>query len=88
MGLIKPEMRKKKRALECIWEGDWMGRPQGGSARLSPLPGMVRSWRGWKVKNLSLNSRDQRSGGDRSCFQIPGIAGSVWPPQLQRIEQK
>lgn len=37
MGLIKPEMRKK-RALECIWEGDWTERPRGGSAEAVPSP--------------------------------------------------
>lgn len=88
MGLIKPEMRKKK-GLRVYLGGGRDGTASGGAQqRLFPLPGMVRSWGIWKVKNISLNSGDQRSGGDRSCFQIPGIAGSVWPPQLQRMEQK
>lgn len=86
MGLIKPEMRKKK-ALR-VYLGGGRDSPGGAQQRLFPLPGMVRSRGAWKVRNISLNSGDQRSEGDRSFFQIPGITGSVWPPQLQRMEQK
>lgn len=88
MGLIKPEMRKKRGLRVYLGGGLDRMAPGGAQQRLFPLPGMVRSCQGWKVKKISLNSGDQRSRGDMSCFQIPGIAGSVWPPQLQRIEQK